>query len=273
MRGFIDLHSHWVAAIDDGARTPADSIDLLRALFEAGFSTVVATPHMRPGMFDNTAPALRAAFERTQAAVGELLPDRDPRDVRQSLPRDVRQSLPRSGLPEVLLASEHFFDDIVFDRIATGAALPYPSLSPAAAAGGKRSLLIELPTSRFPARITHRIFDMIGLKIRPVIAHPERYEPVWDDPSALDPLLDAVAVLQLDVAALTGRYGRAPRRAAEALLSEGYYHAASSDAHSLKDVAAVRQGIDLLFAAVGREEAEFLLIEGPRRILDAAVVT
>src|SRR5678815_1838742 len=96
MRGFIDLHSHWVAAIDDGARTPADSIALLRALFEAGFSTVVATPHMRPGMFDNTADDLRRAFERTRAA------------------------LPGEGLPALCLASEHFFDDVVFDRIVGG---------------------------------------------------------------------------------------------------------------------------------------------------------
>src|SRR5262245_10890166 len=105
MRGFIDLHSHWVAAIDDGARTTADSAALLRGLFEAGFSTVVATPHMRPGMFDNTASALRQAFERTCA----------------ELPAS-----PAPGLPAVLLASEHFFDDVVFERIVTGAALPYP---------------------------------------------------------------------------------------------------------------------------------------------------
>lgn len=250
MRGFIDLHSHWVAAIDDGAKTPADSIALLRGLFEAGFSTVVATPHMRPGMFDNTADALRAAFERTCAALPE-----------------------GGGLPAVGLSSEHFFDDVVFERLVGEAALPYPSLLPASETKGRRSALIEFPTSRFPARITHRIFDMMRRKIRPVIAHPERYEPVWDDPSALDPLLDAGAVLQLDVAALAGRYGRTPRRTAEALLAEGYYHAASSDAHSLKDVAAVKEGIAALFSIAGREEAEFLLIEGPRRILDGTVQT
>lgn len=250
MRGFIDLHCHWVAAIDDGAKTEADSIALLRGLFEAGFSTVVATPHMRPGMFDNTADQLRAAFERTRAA----------------LPAG-------AGLPVVGLASEHFFDDVVFERLVGGAALPYPFIDAAAETRGRRSALVEFPTSRFPARITHRIFDMMRKKIRPVIAHPERYEPVWDDPSSLDPLLDAGAVLQLDVAALAGRYGRTPRRAAEALLSEGYYHAASSDAHSLRDVDAVKHGIQALFAIAGREEAEFLLIEGPRSILDGTVQT
>lgn len=248
MRGFIDLHSHWVAAIDDGARTPADSAALLKGLFEAGFSTVVATPHMRPGMFNNTAQTLRAAFDSTCAAV----------------------SLDKH-FPEVHLASEHFFDDIVFERLIGDLALPYPSRIPPDQNKGRKCALVEFPTSRFPARIEHRIFDMIRRKIRPVIAHPERYEPVWDDPSVLDALLDAGAVLQLDVAALSGRYGRTARRTAEALLTQGYYHAASSDAHSLKDLDAVREGIRALFTIAGREEAEFLLIEGPRRILDGEV--
>ncbi len=250
MRGFIDLHSHWVAAIDDGAKTTDDSVALLRALFETGFSTVVATPHMRPGMFDNTADSLRAAFERTRAAFPE-----------------------GAGLPEVRLASEHFFDDVVFDRIVGEKALPYPSVLSVEQTKGRRSVLVEFPQSRFPSKITHRFFDMMRRKIRPVIAHPERYEPVWDDPKSLDPLLDAGAVLQLDVASLAGRYGRAPRKAAETLLAEGYYHCASSDAHSLKDIDSVRQGIELLFTNAGREEAEFLLIGGPLQILDGAVVT
>ncbi|MEZ4309011.1 MAG: CpsB/CapC family capsule biosynthesis tyrosine phosphatase [Polyangiaceae bacterium] len=251
MRGYIDLHSHWVAAVDDGAKTTGDSVDLLRALHQAGFSTVVATPHMRPGMFNNTAPALRAAFDRT------------------------RDSLPTGDgtLPDVHLSSEHFFDDIVFERLVAGEALPFPSRLPDEQTKGRRSALIEFPTSRFPARITHRIFDLMRRRIRPVIAHPERYEPVWDDIESLDPLLDAGAVLQLDVAALAGRYGRAPRRTAEALLGAGYYHCASSDAHSVRDVEAARAGIDLLFRIAGREEAEFLLIEGPARILDGTVET
>jgi protein-tyrosine phosphatase len=50
-RGFVDLHSHWIATIDDGVRTPADGVLLLQRLHAAGFGTVFATPHWRPGMF------------------------------------------------------------------------------------------------------------------------------------------------------------------------------------------------------------------------------
>lgn len=241
MRGFIDLHCHWVAGIDDGARTPADSLALLTALRDAGFDTVVATPHMRPGMFDNTQASLREAYEATRAALAGV-----------------------AGLPELSLSSEHFFDDIVFRRLLEGQALPYP---------GGHAALVEFPNRSFPAMVTHRFFDLLRRDLRPVLAHPERYDPVFRNRTVLDPLLDGGAVLLLDVAALTGKYGRAPRRAAEELLDEGYYYAACSDAHAAKDVAEVKKGIELLFKRVGDEEATFLLIDGPRDILEGTVET
>jgi protein-tyrosine phosphatase len=241
MRGFIDLHSHWVAAIDDGARTVADSLALLAGLRSVGFDRVVATPHMRPGMFDNTAADLRRAYASTVAALASA--------------RD---------LPALDLSSEHFFDDIVFQRFLQGEALPYP---------GGHAALVEFPTRAFPARITHRFFDLARRKITPVIAHPERYEPVWKDPEILDPLLDGGAVLLLDVAALAGKYGRAPKKAAEQLVEAGYYHAACSDAHGVKDVKDVKDGIDRLFDMAGKEEATFLLAEGPKEILEGRVET
>jgi protein-tyrosine phosphatase len=239
VRGFVDLHSHWVAAIDDGARDVEGSLALVRALHEAGFDTIVATPHMRPGMFDNTADDLRRAYAGTRAALAAA-----------------------PSLPDLHLASEHFFDDIVFQRILAGAALPYP---------GGHAVLVEFPSRAFPVRVADRFFDLMRRRIRPVIAHPERYEPVWKDPSLLDPLLDGGAVLLLDVASLAGKYGRAPRKAAERLVEAGYYQAACSDAHSAKDVRDVKEGIALLFDQAGPEEATFLLSEGPREILEGRV--
>lgn len=241
MRGFIDLHCHWVAGVDDGVPDVAGSLALLRALGEVGFDTVVATPHMRPGMFDNTAAGLRRAYDATMAGLAAV-----------------------PGLPERHLSSEHFFDDVVFGRFLEGDALPYP---------GGRAALVEFPTRLFPAKVAHRFFDLMRRKIRPVLAHPERYEPVWDDPEILDPLLDGGAVLLLDVAALAGKYGRAPRKAAERLLEDGYYHAACSDAHGARDVKDVAEGIKRLFDQCGREEATFLLVEGPREILEGRVAT
>lgn len=239
MRGFIDLHCHWVAGVDDGAETAADSLAMLTELHRIGFDAVVATPHMRPGMFDNDAAGLTAAFEATRAALGDA-----------------------RGLPALSLASEHFFDDQVFRRLVGGAGLPYP---------GGRAALVEFPARAFPVRVAERFFDLRVRGLRPVLAHPERYEAVWKSPALLEPLLDGGAVLLLDVAALVGKYGRAPRKAAETLLEEGYYYAACSDAHGVKDVAEVEKGIAALFSRVGDEEATFLLADGPRDILAGTV--
>lgn len=243
MRGFIDLHSHWVAGIDDGAKTVDDARALLGALYEAGFDHVVATPHMRPGMFDNTATSLREAFERTASAVGA-------------------GPSAAAGLPAVSLSSEHFFDDVVYTRLLGGEALPYP---------GGRSVLVEIGYRAFPTRLQHRLHDLMRSGLRPVLAHPERYEPVWANVEALDPLLDVGAVMLLDVAALSGKYGRSARKAAEALLDGGYYQAACSDAHKARDVEDVVKGIRELQKRVGEEEARFLLIEGPKQILEGTI--
>lgn len=237
MRGFVDLHCHWVAAIDDGARTAQDGITMLRRLHEAGFDDVVATPHMRPGMFDND----RASIERAFAAMQPALTT-------------------GGALPTVHLASEHFFDDVVFGRLLRGEALPYPG----------KAVLVEFGQA-FPARAQHRFFDLKKAGLSPVLAHPERYEPVWRNDACLDPLLDAGAHLLLDVCALVGKYGRAPQRAAEKLLEEDAYEAACSDAHRPDDVDVVERAIERLQALVGGDEVRRLLAEGPRAILSGSV--
>lgn len=237
MRGYVDLHCHWVAAIDDGARTPQEGLAMLHGLHAAGFDIVVATPHMRPGLFDNEKAGLELAFAAMQPAL---------------------LSAAAESLPAVHLSSEHFFDDVVFQRLLQGLALPYP---------GGASVLVEFGPASFPMRVQHRFFDLRRAGLSPVLAHPERYEPVWKDDSCLDPLLDAGAMLLLDVAALVGKYGRAPQRAAEKLLEEDAYEAACSDAHKPRDIEGVVRAIERLESLVGAGETKRLLADGPRAIL------
>jgi protein-tyrosine phosphatase len=236
MRGFVDLHCHWIANIDDGARSAEESLAMLRDLGQAGFDLVVATPHMRPGLFDND----RGELERAFAAMQPIL------------------LAAAERLPTVHLASEHFFDDVVFGRLLRGEGLPYP---------GGASALVELGQGAFPLRLQHRFFDLKRAGIVPVLAHPERYEPVWRDDACLDPLLDAGAHLLLDICALVGKYGRAPQRAAEKLLEAEAYEATCSDAHKPADVEQVVRAIDRLASLVGKPEALRLLGSGPRAIL------
>ena len=235
MRGFVDLHCHWISSIDDGARTFEEGLVMLRGLREVGFDSVVATPHMRPGMFDNDRSSLVRAYDAMRPVLDG-----------------------QRDLPAVHLSSEHFFDDVVFGRLLRGEALPYP---------GNKAVLVEFGHGAFPIRAQHRFFDLRRAGLVPVLAHPERYESVWKDDACLDPLLDAGADLLLDICALVGKYGRQPQRAAEKLLAEGAYEAACSDAHRPADVAIVARGIERLEELIGVSESKRLLSDGPKGIL------
>ena len=233
----VDLHCHWVAGIDDGARTPEDGIAMLKGLRALGYREVVATPHMRPGMFEND----RARIEAGYAAMAPHL-DRAPREE----------------LPLLSLASEHWLDDVVYTRLTAGEGVTYR---------GGGALLVEVNPRGFPLHFPSRLVELRRAGFLVVLAHPERYEPVWKGDACLDPLLDAGAALLLDVAALTGKYGRAPQRAAEKLLEEEAYEAACTDAHKPEDLDAMAKALDLLERRVGRDEAHRLTSTAPATIV------
>jgi protein-tyrosine phosphatase len=235
LRGFVDLHCHWISGIDDGAPSDDEGLAMLERLYALGFSKVVATPHMRPGMFDNRREDLISAFERMQPLVSA-----------------------RSGVPEVGLSSEHYFDDVVYERLIAGSALPYP---------GGRAVLLEFWGNEFPQVVSHRLFDLRRHGLLTVIAHPERYRCLWKSPEILEGLVDAGAAALLDTAALVGKYGREPKDCALDLLERGLYHAACSDAHRTKDVLEVEKGMRVITESYGDDEIEYLFARGPRAIL------
>jgi len=214
---------------------------MLRALKQIGFGEVIATPHMRPGMFDNERVDLMSAFERMQPHLG-----------------------PAPDLPSVGLSSEHYFDAMVFDRILADQALPYP---------GQHAILLEFYPLAFPAQIEQRLVDIRRHKLLPVIAHPERYESIWEQPELLERLVDLGVAALLDTAALDGKYGRRPKRCARDLLERGLYHAACSDAHRPADAALVAAGMAWIKKKYGEEEVDFLFREGPRAILAGQLPT
>lgn len=230
----IDLHCHFLPGIDDGAPTAADGVAMLEGLKSIGFVHVVATPHMRPGLFDNERAGLTRAYE-------QFLPE-----------------LAGRAVPEVSLSSEHYFDASVYSRLLSGEALPYP---------GGRAALLEFYEIDFPPVIEERLFDLRRRRILPVIAHPERYRKFWDQPEALERLVDQGVATLLDSMALVGKYGRRPQRAAEELLERELYQAACTDLHRPADIPIVEKSLALIEKRYGKEELAFLFVEGPTALL------
>lgn len=235
--GYVCLHSHYVPGIDDGAPTYEEGREILRTLRAEGFSGAVATPHIRPGMFDNRPVGLREHYAQLE----------------ERLANEAVGELPRRGL-----AAEHFFDDHVFSMLASKRGQSYP---------GGHAVLIELPRRQLPLALDRAFFQIALTGTTVVLAHPERYHPFFKNSERLEPLVAAGVLLQLDLMSLVGHYGRAPRKAAERLLDEGLYFLGCTDMHRAKDGKHVRKAVEKLEKRVGRAGVARLLGEHPRRIL------
>ncbi len=249
MRGYVDLHSHFLPGVDDGAQTLDESLAICRGLFEIGFDTVIATPHIRTAMFENTKAGLSQVYGTFCASVAD-----------------------RSGLPKTGLAAEYFCNDLFWQLVQSDELLTYPIANAPANEPQKKqrrqkAILVETSYHQLPLRIEHRFFQMIVRSIHPALAHPERYFFLHRETQPIDRMLKSGVLAIMDVKALTGRYGNKPRRTAERMLDEGVYFAVSSDAHRPDDVDLVAKGIERLESLVGEEESRDLLAENPARML------
>ena len=239
MSGYVDLHLHYVPGVDDGVATADEGLALCKGLGALGYDTLVATPHIRTAMFDNDKPGLEAEFARFVTMC---------------------KSVPE--MPIMGVAAEHFFDDLFFERFERGECMLYP---------GGHAALVELPNMHLPASLEAGLFRMNVRGVTPVLAHPERYRPLFRSTNPIAKLVDGGLVAQLDLMSLVGHYGRAPQRAAERMLDEDVYYIAASDAHGPQDVPRVAQAIEILLARVGDARGRDLLVEHPQRILDGRI--
>lgn len=232
---YVDLHSHVLAGIDDGAPDGATSLAMLRGLAAIGFDTVYATPHQRAGMFLPTSEAIAAAY------------------------RAADEARAAAGLSLTLgLGAENMWDAVLHERLGAGTVPSY---------GGGPAFLVEVPVADvLPAGLAQRFFEL-GLAGRlPVLAHPERYPPHFDDVDAVA-ALGRSAALVVDLGAVAGYHGKPQGKLARRLLEEGVAHAVASDAHSTADVRAAAEGIAWIEKRLGKDAVRRLLDEHPRRIV------
>ena len=237
-RGFVDLHSHVLPALDDGAKTLRDSLEMMSLLGRIGFSQVMATPHQRHRMFMPE----RASIDDAYAQVSAALPE---------------------GSPRLELGAENMWDEIFLERSLTSRQPGYT--------GGK-AFLFELPTQQMPPRVEERLFSMRRAPghLLPVMAHPERYSGLWDDYDRVARLRTQCALV-IDLGALDGAHGRAQCKAARAWVEDGLVHAAASDTHGPDDVKFAAAGIAWIRKRMGEDEVQRLLCDGPRQILTGEI--
>jgi protein-tyrosine phosphatase len=227
---FVDLHSHVLFGIDDGAPDERAARDLLRGLAAVGFTEVCATPHQKAGQYLPDLSVIRERFASVSAW---------------------------DGMPALRLAAENMWDDVFFERWQTGAIPSYD---------GGPAFLVEIQTNQLPPGFTEHLFKMRLAGRLPVLAHPERYAPLWED-DALVERLRGTCALVVDLGAVAGAHGRMEAKVARRFVEAGVAHAVASDAHAVSDLKLAAQGIAWIRKRCGEQAVTRLLADAPRRIL------
>lgn len=233
----IDLHSHILPGIDDGARTLEDSVELCRAAARDGVTTIVATPHIREGRWDNRRSGIASRVD------------------------ELRAELARRGVPlEVVLGAEVYFACGVLEALQEGAFPTY--------ADGRRYFLFELPNHFIARQVQDLIFECRTAGITPVVAHPERNPQLMASPELLEEVARMGVLFQVTAMSVTGRFGREARKGADQLLARGLVHVVASDAHNASSRPAVLSEAYARVASTwGEERARELFVANPARVL------
>ena len=201
----LDLHVHVLPGIDDGPRTLDDALALARALAADGIEHLVATPHIYPGVFDNTPQKIADAFDRLQSAIAA-----------EALPLSMTWAAEVRICPEIL-------DWLEQRRL--------PLLDGSLV--GPSSALIEWPDGQIPVGTDRLMALLIDRGITPLIAHPERNKAVMDQPSRLEVFRRMGCRFQLTAGSVLGEFGGRAQAAARHLLDSDWADVIASDAHNL----------------------------------------
>jgi protein-tyrosine phosphatase len=225
----IDLHSHILPGLDDGAKTIEDSLAMAEDAISDGITHVVATPHASSEhVFD---------YRRVRAELQEL-----------------RDKL--SG--RLTLASGCDFH-VNHENVVALRKDPHPFCI-----NQKNYLLVEFNDFSIPSTLDQTLHEICLAEIHPIITHPERNGILRTHSERLVKWINQGCYVQVTAGSLSGVFGPSPQQHAWRWLSKGMVHFVSSDAHNTtRRPMKLKFAYDAIAGQMGEERAKSLLVENP----------
>ena len=196
--GYVDIHSHLLPGIDDGAQTLADTQGLLQELQKMRFEQFITTPHTYQNVWDNTKTGIEAKLNHTL------------------------ETLKSEDLNVSLKAASEYMMDVHF--MADFQNEPLLVLK-------DNYVLVELSYINPPMQLYDILFGLQLAGYQPVLAHPERYTFYHRQENHYQKLKQAGCLFQLNLLSTTGYYGAEVAKMADQLLKNGMIDFVGSDVH------------------------------------------
>lgn len=196
----IDIHSHVIPGIDDGAKDSDMAIKMLKKAEGCGTKKLVVTPHFMRGRFDYE-------YDEVTKEVDKL------RELAKNNDIDI----------EIYQGQEVYYTDRI---------VKYYNAGYIGTINGTRYMLIELPMLEFNLdEVIDNLYELQLKGITPIIAHPERYRPFIKRPSLINKLIKEGCLFQLNAGSITGQFGKDVKKTAEIYSMNRVYNFMGSDAH------------------------------------------
>lgn len=196
----IDIHSHILPGVDDGAKTEEESLEMANAAVAEGIHTIIATPHHKNGHFRNERKSIQFRV-----------------DI-------LRQLFVQHEIPLTILAGQEtrIYGEMV-DDLKKGDILPLNET---------KYVHVEFPFRDVPRYAEQLLYDLQMEGYIPIIVHPERNKELQEYPHKLYDFVRKGALTQVTAASMIGRFGKEAQRFTHQLIDTNLTHFIASDAHN-----------------------------------------
>ncbi len=197
--GFVDIHSHLLPGIDDGAKDLDNSISLISKMYSYGIKNFITTPHVLGDVYPNSSEVIKNKL------------------------KEVKDELLKKGLNDIKInaAAEYMMDERFVERLKNDDILTL----------NDNYILVEMSYFNAPYNLYDILFEIQLKGYKPVLAHPERYAFYHNDFQNFYKLKKAGCVFQLNLLSLTEQYGKGVQKTAQKLIKENMYDFVGTDTH------------------------------------------
>ena len=196
----VDIHSHILPGIDDGAENIEITLEMLRLAEKDGTKSIIATPHY--------------CLEFAETPYVEI----------EKLVSKLKKLIKAEGINiDIYSGQEVYFFEEMLKSYREGVI---------GTLNGSRYMLIELPMREYDEKFLEVIYELQILGVVPILAHPERYKYIIENPSFINKFIDENILFQMNAGSIRGQYGKNVKKTCEILMENNIYSFIGSDAHN-----------------------------------------
>ena len=234
----IDIHSHILPSIDDGAKNANETFDMLKEAKANGITDIISTSHYIKDKYELNKKNRKIIIDSINEKLAE------------------KQINIKIHLGAEILIYPEMVKDLLNNEIPTLAESQY--------------ILFEIPFIGHVIYFDNIIEELLKNKYKPIIAHPERYEIVKENPEIINKWIEKGIYLQGNISSISGDYGKETKKILKKLLKENKYTFLATDAHHrFTRYQELDRDLNLIKKEIGTEELEKLILYNPMQIINS----